>query len=99
MSATPHAATAVETRRALGTAAGAALAVVRPRQWTKNALVFAALLFAAKVGDAAAWLDAATTFAAYCALSGAAYVVNDVRDREADRLHPSSDSGRSRAER
>lgn len=61
---------------------------VRPRQWTKNALLAAALLFAGKVGSWPAWLEAATAFAAYCAISGAAYLVNDVRDRDADRAHP-----------
>jgi decaprenyl-phosphate phosphoribosyltransferase len=65
-----------------------ALRAVRPRQWTKNALVFAGLLFAGKVGSLAGWLEAATAFLAFCALSGAAYIVNDIRDREADRLHP-----------
>jgi 4-hydroxybenzoate polyprenyltransferase len=67
---------------------GPLLRAVRPRQWTKNALVCAGLLFAEKVGDVTAWLEALTIFVAYSTLSGAAYLINDVRDREADRLHP-----------
>jgi 4-hydroxybenzoate polyprenyltransferase len=66
----------------------AALAAMRPRQWPKNLLVFAGIVFAAKLGDAARWAEAIVCFAAYCALSSAAYIVNDLRDREHDRLHP-----------
>jgi 4-hydroxybenzoate polyprenyltransferase len=66
----------------------AALQAARPRQWTKNLLLFAGIVFAAKLGDAGRWLEAVAAFAAYCAASSAAYLVNDVRDREADRAHP-----------
>ncbi len=66
----------------------AALVALRPRQWSKNLLVFAGLVFAAKLGDAGRWLEAVAAFGAYCAISSAAYLVNDVRDREDDRLHP-----------
>jgi len=61
---------------------------MRPRQWPKNLLVFAGIVFAAKLGDAARWAEAIVCFAAYCALSSAAYIVNDLRDREHDRVHP-----------
>jgi 4-hydroxybenzoate polyprenyltransferase len=61
---------------------------MRPRQWSKNLLVFAGILFAAKLGDAHRWLEAIAAFAAYCAASSAAYLVNDVLDAEADRQHP-----------
>jgi 4-hydroxybenzoate polyprenyltransferase len=68
--------------------AGAALAALRPRQWSKNLLLFAGLVFAAKTGDAARWAEVVAAFAAYCAASSAAYLVNDVRDAPYDRLHP-----------
>src|SRR6188472_767747 len=68
--------------------AAAALVAMRPRQWTKNLLLFAGIIFAAKLGDPARWLAAVTAFVAYCAASSAAYLVNDVRDAAADRLHP-----------
>jgi 4-hydroxybenzoate polyprenyltransferase len=61
---------------------------MRPRQWTKNLLLFAGIIFAAKLGDPARWVSAVTAFVAYCAASSAAYLVNDVRDAESDRLHP-----------
>jgi 4-hydroxybenzoate polyprenyltransferase len=66
----------------------ATLAAVRPRQWSKNLLLFAGIVFAAKLGDGLRWLEACAAFGAYCAASSAAYLVNDVRDADADRLHP-----------
>jgi 4-hydroxybenzoate polyprenyltransferase len=87
---TSYAAATVEARRARSLIGDArvALRAMRPRQWTKNALVFAGLLFAGKVGDLAGWFEAGTALLVFCALSGAAYIVNDVRDRDADRVHP-----------
>lgn len=61
---------------------------LRPLQWTKNSLVFAALLFDRQVFDLdRLWrcLGAALVF---CAVSSAIYLVNDLRDRDQDRLHP-----------
>ena len=66
----------------------AALVALRPRQWTKNLLLFAGIIFAAELGDAGRWAAAVTAFVAYCAASSAAYLVNDVRDVASDRLHP-----------
>jgi 4-hydroxybenzoate polyprenyltransferase len=66
----------------------AALVAMRPRQWSKNLLLFAGIIFAAEVGDLVRWAEAGVAFAAYCAASSAAYLVNDVRDAAHDRLHP-----------
>jgi 4-hydroxybenzoate polyprenyltransferase len=66
----------------------AALVSLRPRQWTKNLLLFAGIIFAAKLGDLSRWQEAFAAFAAYCAASSASYLVNDVRDASHDRLHP-----------
>lgn len=66
----------------------AALVALRPRQWTKNLLLFAGIIFAAELGDAGRWTAAIVAFVAYCAASSAAYLVNDVRDVASDRLHP-----------
>ncbi len=68
--------------------ARAALAGMRPRQWSKNLLLFAGILFAAKLGDATRWAEAVGAFFAYCAASSAAYLANDVRDAAHDREHP-----------
>lgn len=75
------------TSGGMGTAR-ALLAAVRPHQWTKNLLVFAALVFAVKIGDPAAVLLAVGAFACFCAASSASYLFNDVIDVEADRNHP-----------
>jgi 4-hydroxybenzoate polyprenyltransferase len=66
----------------------AAIVALRPRQWPKNLLLFAGLIFAAKLGDAGRWAQAAGIFFAYCAASSAAYLVNDLRDAPYDRRHP-----------
>lgn len=66
----------------------AALVSLRPRQWTKNLLLFAGIIFAAKLGDVSRWGDALAAFGAYCAASSASYLVNDVRDAPHDRVHP-----------
>ncbi|MCY4559853.1 MAG: decaprenyl-phosphate phosphoribosyltransferase [Chloroflexi bacterium] len=68
----------------------------RPLQWVKNLLVFLPLLFAVDLvwepGDVATLLPyiprLLTLFVAFCALSSAVYLLNDVADREADRRHP-----------
>jgi len=61
---------------------------LRPDQWTKNLIVFAALIFAVKLLDPAATAKATAAFLIFCGLSGAVYLINDVADREQDRLHP-----------
>jgi len=66
----------------------AALVALRPRQWTKNLLLFAGIIFAAQLGDVSRWGEAVAAFFAYCAASSASYLVNDVRDAPHDRLHP-----------
>src|SRR3954453_20760166 len=66
----------------------AALVALRPRQWLKNLLLFAGIIFAAELGDRTRWLEAVAAFVAYCAASSAAYLVNDLRDVDADRQHP-----------
>ena len=66
----------------------AATVSLRPRQWSKNLLLFAGIVFAAKLGDVIRWGEAVAIFVAYCAASSAAYLVNDLRDADDDRLHP-----------
>lgn len=61
---------------------------LRPEQWTKNLFVLAALPFGLKLFDPGAAALALAAFAVFCALSGVVYLVNDLVDREADRLHP-----------
>ena len=78
-------AVAVPARERAGRAIVPAL---RPRQWPKNLLVFAGILFAAEYDEPGKWAAAVAAFAAYCAASSAAYLFNDVLDAKEDRLHP-----------
>jgi len=61
---------------------------LRPRQWTKNLLVAAAPLAAGTLFDSPVWWQTLVAFVAFCALSGAVYLVNDIVDVESDRAHP-----------
>jgi 4-hydroxybenzoate polyprenyltransferase len=61
---------------------------LRPSQWTKNLIIFAGLIFGQRLLDPGAVLQSIAAFAVFCALSGVVYLVNDVADRDADRLHP-----------
>ncbi len=61
---------------------------LRAPEWIKNLLVFAGLLFSGKVDESAQVLDASLAFVAFCAISSAGYLFNDLRDADHDRLHP-----------
>lgn len=61
---------------------------LRPAQWTKNLIVFAALIFGQRLLDGTAVVRSVVAFLTFCALSGVVYLVNDVVDRDADRQHP-----------
>jgi 4-hydroxybenzoate polyprenyltransferase len=61
---------------------------LRPQEWVKNLLVFAGLLFSGKFDQTAQVADATIAFAAFCAISSAGYLFNDLRDREHDAAHP-----------
>jgi len=72
------------------------LKAARPRQWPKNGLVFMALLFSIdqeyRLSDPDTWawklVESLIAFVCFCMVSSADYLVNDIRDVEADRLHP-----------
>jgi decaprenyl-phosphate phosphoribosyltransferase len=64
------------------------VAAARPRQWLKNALVFAAPAAAGVLGHGDALAHTLLAFVAFCLVSSATYMLNDVVDVEADRLHP-----------
>jgi 4-hydroxybenzoate polyprenyltransferase len=64
------------------------LVALRPRQWTKNLLVFVALAFTLNLQDPALLGRSIATFVLFCCLSSAGYLLNDVMDIEADRQHP-----------
>ncbi len=66
----------------------ALLQALRPKQWTKNLLVFVGLVFAYRLGNERTVALTLGAFAVFCALSSAGYLWNDLRDLTADRLHP-----------
>ena len=66
----------------------AVLASLRPRQWIKNLFVFGGLIFAQQLFFPPAVWTALGAFVIFCGLSGAIYLLNDVADRDKDRLHP-----------
>ncbi|GAW93994.1 decaprenyl-phosphate phosphoribosyltransferase [Calderihabitans maritimus] len=61
---------------------------LRPKQWTKNLIVFAALIFSENIFDAELLIRSIGAFFAFCFISGTVYILNDIFDREKDRLHP-----------
>ena len=64
------------------------LAELRPRQWTKNLVIYSPLLFARAVFHPGAAFKATSAVVSFCLLAGAIYVLNDWVDRDRDRLHP-----------
>jgi 4-hydroxybenzoate polyprenyltransferase len=62
--------------------------LMRPQQWTKNVFVLAGLVFAGRFLDTNSILRVVGAFAIFSLLSSAVYCMNDVLDRERDRLHP-----------
>jgi 4-hydroxybenzoate polyprenyltransferase len=61
---------------------------LRPQEWVKNVLVFAGIVFSRRFDESGAIADVLVTFAAFCAISSAGYLFNDLRDVEHDRRHP-----------
>ena len=60
----------------------------RPAQWVKNLVLPLPFLFGGALGRSAGWTLAAAGFLAFCAVTSAIYLVNDVMDRERDAAHP-----------
>jgi len=67
--------------------AAAFIRLMRPHQWIKNGFVFVGLIFGHGWTDEGLVVEALMLFAAFCLVSSAVYVMNDIADREADRLH------------
>ena len=61
---------------------------LRPRQWTKNVAIFAALVFAQRLFELQSLRDTIFAFFLFCLLSGSVYILNDLIDIEQDKKHP-----------
>lgn len=61
---------------------------MRPRQWIKNLIIFAGIIFSEQIFSNANLLRSFYAFLAFCLLSGSVYLINDLVDIEKDRVHP-----------
>jgi 4-hydroxybenzoate polyprenyltransferase len=61
---------------------------MRPRQWTKNGVLLAPLLFDTQITQRIPLLRSLAAFGLFCLLCSAVYLINDIYDIEADRQHP-----------
>jgi 4-hydroxybenzoate polyprenyltransferase len=61
---------------------------IRPQQWLKNLFIFAPLIFSENIFNRSMFLQSLLAFAVFCLLSGALYILNDLKDLEEDRIHP-----------
>lgn len=82
--ATPTSSTAIRQRSQFALL----LKTMRPKQWTKNVFVWAALVFDVKLLRAEPFLDTLAAFVLFCLISSAVYIINDLVDMPKDRLHP-----------
>lgn len=64
------------------------ISLLRPRQWTKNLLLFAGLIFSLNLLKWTLLRDSLIAFFSFCLLSSCVYIVNDIVDIEEDRKHP-----------
>ncbi|MGA2361681.1 MAG: decaprenyl-phosphate phosphoribosyltransferase [Candidatus Aminicenantales bacterium] len=61
---------------------------LRPQQWIKNLFIFAPLIFSRNIFNGPLLVKTIEAFAAFCLISSAHYIFNDLRDLEEDRRHP-----------
>jgi 4-hydroxybenzoate polyprenyltransferase len=68
--------------------AAAVFTSLRPKQWTKNLLIFAGILFSQNIFAVHMLLSVFGAFLVFCLLSGSVYIINDIVDADRDRKHP-----------
>ncbi len=85
---TPQEAAVITPLRPSRSRPRALLALARPRQWVKNALVIAAAGAAGALGHDDVPVRVVLAAIAFCLISASIYAINDVRDRHEDRRHP-----------
>ena len=66
----------------------AVIALLRPKHWTKNVVVFAPLIFSRGLFNGPEVLTSLRAFVAFCLTASAVYILNDIADIESDRAHP-----------
>lgn len=66
----------------------ALIGTMRPKQWTKNLVLFAGIIFAQHLFALTSFFKTVAAFFLFCLLSSAIYIINDLKDVEQDRAHP-----------
>ena len=66
----------------------AVLKSMRPKQWSKNLIIFAGILFSQNITELPMLLSVIAAFVIFCVISGAVYIFNDIADLDSDRKHP-----------
>jgi len=61
---------------------------MRPKQWAKNVIIFAALVFDRQLSNIPAVLHIFIGFVLFCLVSSSVYLINDILDKDADKNHP-----------
>jgi 4-hydroxybenzoate polyprenyltransferase len=61
---------------------------IRPKQWYKNSLLFAGIVFSANILNVSMWATVLLAFIYFCMLSAGEYLINDILDRASDKRHP-----------
>lgn len=61
---------------------------MRPKQWYKNLVLFAGIIFSVNLLNIHMWITVIFSFIIFCILSGSEYIINDIMDKERDRIHP-----------
>jgi len=84
----PAYAPAAEAPARAGAPIRAIVRELRPKQWIKNGLLFFGIVYALELFNVPLLARAATGFVAFCCISSAGYILNDLRDAELDRKHP-----------
>lgn len=60
---------------------------MRPKQWYKNLVLFAGILFFLNFFNIHMWITALFSFIIFCIVSGSEYIINNIMDNEADKIH------------
>lgn len=84
----PHTYELVKGKPQVSQRFAALFSVMRIPHWIKNGIVVFPVIFGMKYAEVVSWLTAGVAVLAFCFASSSVYILNDICDREADRLHP-----------
>ncbi|MCO5382108.1 MAG: decaprenyl-phosphate phosphoribosyltransferase [Methanosarcina barkeri] len=61
---------------------------MRPKQWYKNFVLFTGIIFSSNLFNVHMWITVLFSFFIFCIISGSEYIINDIMDKERDKIHP-----------